>query len=91
MASMPVRGSIGSVQRDEGRTALAASKPTAIACKWASWYKGTLTGIYVGPPTVATHSLFLPFPFMGCLHLLDVASRPMVRTLAKPTTSAYPS
>ena len=88
MASVPTRGSIGSVQRDEGRMALAASKPTAIACKWASRDEGTLTGVYVGPPTVATHSLFLPFPFIWCIYLLDVASRPMVRMLAKLTTLA---
>ena len=31
IASMPARGSIGSAQRDEGKTALAASKLTAIA------------------------------------------------------------
>ena len=51
---MPTRGSIGLAQRDEGRMALAASKPNAIACRWASRDEGTLTGVYVGPPTVAT-------------------------------------
>ena len=54
MASVPTRGSIGLVQRDEGRMALVASKPTAIACRWASREEGTLMGVYVGPPTVAT-------------------------------------
>ena len=88
---MPTRGSIGSAQSDKDRTALAASKPTAITCKWASQDKGTFTGVYVGPPTIATHSLFLPLPFMGCLHLLDEASRPMVRMLAKLTALACPS
>ena len=54
MASVPARGSMGLAQRDEGRTALAASKPTTIAYRWASLDKGTLMGMYVGPPTVAT-------------------------------------
>ena len=79
------------VQSDEGRTALAASRPTAIACRWASQDEGTLTGVYVGPLTVATHLLFLPFPIMGCQYLLGVASRPTVRTLVKLTTLSRPS
>ena len=91
MVSVPTRESIVSMQRDEGRMALAASKPTAIAYRWASLDKGTLMGMYIGLPTVATRSLFLPFPFMWCIHLLDVASRPMVRKLANPTILACPS
>ena len=71
--------------------ALAASRATAIACRWASWDEGTLTGVYVGPPTVATRSLFLPFLVIGCRYLLDVASWPMVRMLGKLTTLSCPS
>ena len=40
---------MGLAQRDEGRTALAASKLTAIIYRWASLDKGTLTGVYIGP------------------------------------------
>ena len=29
--------------------------------------------MYIGPPTVATRSLLLPFPFMWCMYLLDLA------------------
>ena len=79
------------MQRDEGRMVLVASKLTTIAYRWVSREEGTLTGVYVGPPTVATRYLFLPFPFMWCIHLLDVASRPMVRMLAKLTASVCPS
>ena len=71
---MPARGSIGSVQRDEGRMVLVASKLTAITCRWACLDKGTLTGIYVGLPTVATRSLFLPFPFVWGFVFLDLSS-----------------
>ena len=91
MVSVPTRGSIGSVQRDEGRTALVASKPTAITCRWASLDKGTLMGVYVSPPTVATCSLFLPFPFVWGFIFLDLSSWSMVRMLAKPTTLACPA
>ena len=90
MASVPARGSIGLAQRDEGKTALAVSKLTTIACRWASLDEGTLMGMYVGLPTVPTRRLFLPFP-LRCFHLLDIASRPMVSMLAKPTASACPA
>ena len=90
IASVPARGNIGLVQRDEGRMALVASKPTAIACRWASLDEGTLTGVYIGPPTVASRSLFLPFPLVWGFCFLDLASQPMVRMLAKPTTLACP-
>ena len=91
MASMPDKGSMGLVQSGEGRMALAVSKPTAIACKWASLDKGTLMGMYIGPPTVATQSLFLPLPLLRGFFFLDFAYYSMVRTLAKPTTSACPA
>ena len=54
MVSMASRGSMGSAQSGEGRTALAASKPTAIVCRWVSLDERTLTGVYNGPPTDAT-------------------------------------
>ena len=88
MASVAARGSIGSAQRDEGRMALVACKLTAIACRCASLDKGTLTGVYVGPPTVATRSLFLPFPFVWGFVFLDLLSWSTVRILAKPTNSS---
>ena len=65
MASVPARGSIGLAQSEEGRTALVASRQTVIAYRWASRDEGTLMGVYIGPPTVATLSLFLPFPILG--------------------------
>ena len=91
ITSMPNRGSMGSVQRDKGRTALAASKPTAIAYRWGSLEEGTLTGVYVGPPIVATQSLFLPFPLVWGFCFLDAASWSMVRMLAKLNTLACPA
>ena len=54
MVSMPARASIGLVQSREGRIALVDSKPTAIACRWASLDEGTFMGIYNSPPTDAT-------------------------------------
>ena len=52
--------------------ALAASKLTAIACRWASQDKGTLTGVYIGPthcchlqPLLA-FSLCVVHPSFGC-------------------------
>ena len=86
IASVPA--SIGLAQRDKGRMALAASKPTAIACRWASLDKGTFMGMYIGPLTVATRSLFLPFPLVWGFFFLDVVSWSMVRTLAKLTALA---
>ena len=74
MASVPTRGSMGLVQRDEGRMALAASKPTAIAYRWASLDEGTLMGMYNGPPIDATQGIFLPFPLVWGFFFLDVAS-----------------
>ena len=74
MVSVPARGSMGLMQSGEGRMALMASKPTAIAYRWASLDEGTLMGVYIGPPTVATQSLFLPFPLMWGFVFLNVAS-----------------
>ena len=91
MARVPTRGSMGLVQRDEGRMALAASKPTAITYRWVSLDEGTLTSMYIGPPTVATRSLFLPFPLVWGFIFLNVASWSMVRMLAKPTALACPA
>ena len=70
---------------------MVASKPTAIACRWASLDEGTLMGVYVGPATVATWSLFLPFPFVWGFFFLDLLSWSMVRMLAKLTTLACPA
>ena len=67
---------------------LAASKPTAITYRWASMDKGTFMGVYIGPPTVATWSLFLPFPFAWCFIFLDLVSWSTVRMLAKLTALA---
>ena len=74
IASVLARGSMGSAHKDEGRTALAAPKPTTIAYRWASLDEGTLTGMYNGPPTDATRGLFLPFPLLWGFYFLDVAS-----------------
>ena len=90
MASMPARGSMGLAQMDEGRMALVASEPTFIAYKWASLDIGTLMGMYVGPSSVATRSLFLPFPLVWGFFFLDVVSWSMIRILAKPTALACP-
>ena len=54
MASVPTRGSMGSAQSREGRTALVASKLNAIAYRWASLNGGIFMGVYNGPPTDAT-------------------------------------
>ena len=67
-----------------------ASKPTAIACMWASLDKGTLMGVYIGPPTVATWSLFLLFTFVWGFVFLDLLSWSMVKMLAKLTALACP-
>ena len=65
---------MGLVQRDKGRIALAASKLTAITCRWASLDEGTLMGMYNGPLTDATRGLFLPFPLVQGFFFLDIAS-----------------
>ena len=88
MVGMPTRGSMGSVHRDKGRTALVASKLTAIACRWASLYKGTSMGVYNRLPTDATRALFLPFPLVWGYFFLDIASRSTIRMLAKLTALA---
>ena len=79
------------MQRDKGRMALAASKPTAITYRWASLDEGTLMGMCIGPPTFTTRSLFLPFPFLWGFVFLDSLSWSTVRMLAKPTTLACPA
>ena len=45
MVSVADRGSMGFAQRGEGRTVLAASKLTAIACRWASLDEGSFMGV----------------------------------------------
>ena len=90
MASISTRGSMGLVQRDEGRTALVASKLTAITYRWISLDKGTLTGMHNSLPTAASRGLFLPFPLVWGFFFLNVASQSMVRTLAKPIALACP-
>ena len=87
---MLARGSMGLAQRDKGRTALVASKPTSIACRWASLDKEALMSIHAGPPTIATRSLFLPFPLLRGFCFLDIMSWSLVRMLAKPTALACP-
>ena len=54
--------------------ALAASKPTTIAYRWASLDEGTFMGMYSYMPAAATLVFFLPFPLGLCFHLLDAAS-----------------
>ena len=72
MVSMAARGSMGLVQNGEGRTALVASKLTAIACRWGIPGQRDFHG-YVQLCAYCSHSS-LPFsfslavglPFLGC-------------------------
>ena len=78
-------------QRDRGQDgigSLQAKLPSA--CRWASLDKGTFMGVCISPPTVATRSLFLPFPFVWGFLFLGVASWYTVRMLGKPTALACP-
>ena len=91
IVSVAAKGSIVCAQREEGRMALVASKPTTIALRWVALDEVSFMGVYGWTPApvdaTATPALFLPL--LWRFQLFSAASLPMVGTLAKPIALAY--